>query len=137
MANFIIEWKKKDNISLDVELNRIEYYNKFVDNCLKNYFNNDYDELTHKLDWQVNDRMFSLQEYNRIKSNINVLNERLLNLALLDIEKTSGQTLGLSNINELEAYLSANLQGLGNIQFRNVVTSLTFCGDSLKLNLKS
>ncbi len=136
MGNFKKDWKATDTYNMVIEINRIEYYNKYVDEWLKNYFKNEYQTLTHKVDWSEEDIIFSLNQFNRIKSNINTLNERLSNLANLSVLTDSGQTLGLNDLQALEDYLMANMKKLGEYQFVYPITNLTYCGDVLKLNIK-
>lgn len=129
-------WNKNDTISeFNIELNRIEGYNKYIENWLKNYYNYSFETLNNKDNWTIND-IPDINDFNRIKGNINVLLKQLdSNLSLLQQSQSLNQTLNSDKLNEIEIRLTSNMQTLGNAQFTYQLCGLSYCGDTLGLNI--
>ena len=67
-------WNKNDIYNFNIEFNRIEEYNKYIELWLKNYYGFSFETLVHKTDWTIED-IVDLNDFNRVKRNINVLLE--------------------------------------------------------------
>lgn len=135
MSNYQIEWKDNQVYNFNVEFNRIESYNKYVENWLRNYYNLDFEDITlvHKTDWTIND-IVDLKDYNRVKNNINILLEKVNRLGYqLSIRDSVNQIFNSTSANEIEQALTQYLEVLGNNQFLYNITNLTTCGNDLKV----
>lgn len=134
MGNFIINWNKDDIYNFAIEFNRIEKYNEYCKQWLKYYGINV--DFTSKINWNIQD-IPSLQDYNRIKGNINLLLDIVNTSSIkLNIANNINQTFDYIKANELEIKLNDYLSMLTKMQFQTNITGLTTCGnDNLKLNL--
>lgn len=135
MSNYQIEWKDNQFYNFNVEFNRIESYNKYVENWLRNYYNFDFEDivLTHKTDWTMND-IVDLKNFNRVKSNINILLKLMNRLGYqLSIRDNVNQIFNTISANEIERALTEYLATLGENQFLYNITNLTTCGNDLKI----
>ncbi len=133
MGNFIINWNKDDIYNFAIEFNRIEKYNEYCKQWLKYYGINV--DFTSKINWNIQD-IPSLQDYNRIKENINLLLDIINSSSIkLNIANYINQTFDYIKANELEIKLNDYLSMLTKMQFQDNITGLTSCGNSLKLNL--
>lgn len=133
MGNFIINWNKDDIYNFAIEFNRIEKYNEYCKQWLKYYGINV--DFTSKINWNIQD-IPSLQDYNRIKGNINLLLDIVNTSSIkLNIANNINQTFDYIKANELEIKLNDYLSMLTKMQFQDNITGLTACGNSLKLNL--
>lgn len=133
MGNFIINWNKNDIYNFAIEFNRIEKYNEYCKQWLKYYGINV--DFTSKINWNIQD-IPSLQDYNRIKENINLLLNTVNSESIkLNIANNINQTFDYIKANELEIKLNDYLSMLTKMQFQDNITGLTSCGNSLKLNL--
>lgn len=133
MGNFIINWNKDDIYNFAIEFNRIEKYNEYCKQWLKYYGINV--DFTSKINWNIQD-IPSLQDYNRIKGNINLLLDIVNSESIkLNIANNINQTFDYIKANELEIKLNDYLSMLTKMQFQDNITGLTACGNSLKLNL--
>ena len=133
MGNFIINWNKDDIYNFAIEFNRIEKYNEYCKQWLKYYGINV--DFTSKINWNIQD-IPSLQDYNRIKENINLLLDIVNSESIkLNIANNINQTFDYIKANELEIKLNDYLSMLTKMQFQDNITGLTACGNSLKLNL--
>ena len=133
MSDFKKEWKPNDIYNFNVELNRIENYNKYVENWLKTYYGVE-GSLNHKIDWTIND-IVDLKDINRIKSNINKLLDALGSNMSLTIINQTNQVWTSEKANEIERTLREFISILGSLQFNNNITGLTISGQNLKLNM--
>lgn len=133
MSNFTKEWKQNDIYNFNVELNRIENYNKYVENWLKTYYSVDIN-LEHKVDWSIED-IVDLRDINRVINNINSILEYFNDMGRIEIKTTNNQLWTSNRANEIEVNLSNYLNILGDYQFGTNMTCLTVSGDELKLNM--
>lgn len=131
------EWSNSNYYNFADEFNRIEKYNEYIYTWVKNYYNITIDNLTHKTNWTIND-IPDLNDYNRIKSNINKLIIALENgYNQLNITQSKNQNFHSGKANELEQALWANLDYLTSSQFEYKICGLTSCGSNdLYLNIK-
>lgn len=137
MANYKIEWHENDIYNFKVEFNRIETYNKYVDNWLHDYYKYNYtNPYTYKLDWSVLD-IPDLLDYNRVKRTINLLsnqaNSIYQNLDILEYPNIN--RFSYINANDLEDRVFYNLRYVGGKQFSVNICGLSICGSQLN-NLK-
>lgn len=133
MSDFKKKWKPNDIYNFNVELNRIEFYNKYVENWLKTYYGVE-GSLIHKIDWTIND-IVDLKDINRIKNNINNLLNILGSSTSLTIVNQINQAWTSEKANEIENALREFISILGVLQFRDNITGLTISGQNLKLNM--
>lgn len=133
MSNFKKEWKSNDIYNFNIELNRIENYNKYVENWLNTYYGFS-TNLTHNVNWTVND-IVDINDINRIKSNINILLEQLNESERLPINTQVNQVWTSQQANEIEETMRIYIEVLGNLQFNNNITGLTITGNDLRMNM--
>lgn len=133
MSNFKKEWKSNDIYNFNIELNRIENYNKYVENWLNTYYGFS-TNLTHNVNWTVND-IVDVNDINRIKSNINILLEQLNESDRLPINTQVNQVWTSKQANEIEETMRIYIEVLGNLQFNNNITGLTITGNDLRMNM--
>ena len=138
MPNFKKEWNNTDIYNFNIEFNRIESYNQYVEKWLKDYFGLNFEPLEHKTDWTIYD-VVDLIEFNRVKKNINKLLDSLQSEYQVTMQKLSvnatqtNQIFTSEKANEIEDRLNDHIQYLGNLQFEFNITGLTICGNSNKL----
>ena len=127
-------WNKNDIYNFNIEFNRIEEYNKYIELWLKNYYGFSFETLVHKTDWTIED-IVDLNDLNRVKRNINVL------LKQLSISNNELRIVYIDNYffdevkaNQIESRLKSNLEVIGNSQWQYNITGLTTCSNNdLKL----
>lgn len=116
-----------------IEFNRIESYNEYIENWLKNYYGYTFATLIHKTNWNVND-IVDINDFNRVKGNINtLLNVINIDNMNLGISQQINQIFNDVKANEIEVRLNINLKILGETQFSYNICGLTICGNDLKL----
>ena len=125
-------WKDEDVYDFYLEFNRIESYNEYCKNWLENYFNTPVGMALSKTDWSIND-IVDLQDYNRVKYNINALLNALKLGQNLIFNNQPNQIFNSQKANEIEAKLKEYLNTLGNMQFKYQISGLTTSGNNLKL----
>lgn len=124
------EWNINDVYNFNVEFNRIESYNEYVENWLRNYYNYNFNyTFIHKTNWSIND-IVDLSDYNRVKKNINELLKAINSNTLLFISQQSNQLWNKEKANEIEKSLSEILSYLGDLQFSSKKCGLAICGSS-------
>lgn len=127
------KWNKNDVYNFNIEFNRIEEYNKYIELWLKNYYGFSFETLVHKTDWTIED-IVDLKDFNRVKRNINVLLKQLSNpINELPIVYIDNYIFNDVKANEIENILIGNLEVIGNSQWQYNITGLTICGNNLKL----
>lgn len=126
------KWEKENYYNFFVEFNRIESYNEYCKSWLNNYFNKNVAFIS-KTDWQIND-IVDIKDYNRVKTNINLLLSKIESLNTLNVSSQFQQTFNVEKANEMENALKEYLQILGQWQFTYNRTGLTTTGsNNLKL----
>ena len=121
----------KDIYNFSIEFNRIESYNVYCVEWLS-YYGIEL-QITSKTNWQYSD-IPDIKDFNRIKSNINILINTLnIDYNNLNINTQFNQTFDYTKANEIEQRLSAYLKQLGEMQFAYNITGLTTTGNSLRL----
>lgn len=133
MSNFKKEWKSNDIYNFNIELNRIENYNKYVENWLNTYYGFS-TNLTHNVNWTVND-IVDVNDINRIKTNINILLEQLNESERLPISTQVNQVWTSKQANEIEETMRIYIEVLGDLQFGNNITGLAITGNDLRMNM--
>lgn len=127
------KWNKNDAYNFNIEFNRIEEYNKYIELWLKNYYGFSFETLVHKTDWTIED-IVDLKDFNRVKRNINVLLKQLSTpINELPIVYIDNYIFNDVKANEIENILIGNLEVIGNSQWQYNITGLTICGNNLKL----
>ena len=127
------KWNKNDVYNFNIEFNRIEEYNKYIELWLKNYYGFSFETLVHKTDWTIED-IVDLKDFNRVKRNINILLKQLSTpINELPIVYIDNYIFNDVKANEIENILIGNLEVIGNSQWQYNITGLTICGNNLKL----
>lgn len=134
MSDFKKEWSNNDIYNFYVEFNRIESYNQYVEQWLKNYYKIDFNNynFNHKTNWNIND-IIDLNDYNKVKKNINKLLNIINSINILTTSEQLNQTFNSAKANEIENSLNEILSYLGNLQFENKVCGLSMCGNNLNI----
>lgn len=127
-------WNTSDIYNFNIEFNRIEEYNKYIESWLKNYYSFSFETLVHKTNWTIED-IVDINDFNRVKNNINVLLKQLSNSNNeLPIVYIDNYFFDVKKANEIENRLISNLEILGNSQWQYNITGLTTCSNNdLKL----
>lgn len=127
-------WNTSDIYNFNIEFNRIEEYNKYIESWLKNYYGFSFETLVHKTNWTIED-IVDINDFNRLKNNINVLLKQLSNSNNeLPIVYIDNYFFDVKKANEIENRLISNLEILGNSQWQYNITGLTTCSNNdLKL----
>lgn len=127
-------WNTSDIYNFNIEFNRIEEYNKYIESWLKNYYGFSFETLVHKTNWTIED-IVDINDFNRVKNNINVLLKQLSNSNNeLPIVYIDNYFFDVKKANEIENRLISNLEILGNSQWQYNITGLTTCSNNdLKL----
>ena len=124
------EWNINDVYNFNVEFNRIESYNEYVENWLRNYYKYNFNyTFIHKTNWSIND-IVDLNDYNRVKKNIIELLKAIGSKNTLYISYQSNQLWNKEKANEIEKSLSEILTYLGDLQFSSQKCGLAICGNS-------
>lgn len=136
MENFGKKWKYNDVYNFNVEFNRIESYNKYIEYWINYYVDQGYYDtkltLEHKTNWEIND-IVDLKDFNRVKGNMNALSSILNpNESLLSINSTAiNQTFNQAKANELERKMQQSLDTIGDVQTGGgIPCGLALCGSS-------
>lgn len=125
-------WDVNGYYNFSDEFNRIEKYISFSQKWINNYFNGNV-ELINKTDWEITD-IPDLNDYNRIKNNLNTLFYYYQGRKPLSINTQINQIFDYNKANELENVLKSNMKALGEKQFFNIKKcGITICGNSLNL----
>lgn len=130
----IKKWAKNDTYDVATEFNRIENHNKYNEKWLKYcglipLSNN----LSHKTDWNIN-IIPDINDYNRIKNNINILLSSYNSDLRLSINKTGiNQVFSYVQANEIENAISETKKVVGNEQFRYNICGLSICGNNQRI----
>ena len=124
-------WANNDIYNFSDEFNRIENYIEWCKNWLAYY---DIQVVVEsKTNWVYND-IVDLQDYNRVKNNINILlNAINSNLNILSISNELNQVWNVKKANEIEQRLYAIIDHISELQWRYNITGLTITGNSMKL----
>lgn len=125
-------WTSKDKYTFSENFNRYEQNNKY---CMTwaIYLNIIDEEFDNKTNWTLND-IPTIFDYTRIKRNINTLVESLnLEYENLSLLNTYNVSFNYINANDLEIRCKGIYDIIGVLQFRDNVTGLAICGNTLKL----
>lgn len=124
-------WARNDTYNFSDEFNRIESYIEWCKEWLAYY------EIQvvveSKTNWVYND-IVDLQDYNRVKNNINILLQAIeSNLSLLEIRNQVNQNFNEIKANDIEQRLYSIIDYISELQWRYNITGLTITGNSMKL----
>lgn len=125
-------WTSKDKYTFSENFNRYEQNNEY---CMTwaIYLNIIDEEFENKTNWTLND-IPTIFDYTRIKRNINTLVESLnLEYEKLSLLNTYNVSFNYINANDLEIRCKGIYDIIGVLQFRDNVTGLAICGNTLKL----
>lgn len=137
MADYTyLYWNEKDYYNFSVEFNRIENYISYCKKWLE-YYNINVGDMTIKVNWSYSD-IPDLNDYNRIKTNINILLQKMeINEELLNIDTNSyNQNFNDIKANEMEGKLTSILVLLGEWQSMFQMTGNSVCGNSTRIIAK-
>ena len=131
MSNYTYKiWHNNDIYNFNEEFNRIESKNEYCKKWLA-YFGIS-TSITNKFDWNNND-IVDLNDYNRVKRNINIILSNTGNPKRLSINSQENQTFNSTKANEIEDVLKDNISNIGSVQFKNNVCGISTCGNNIKL----
>lgn len=124
-------WARNDTYNFSDEFNRIESYIEWCKEWLAHY------EIQviveSKTNWVYND-IVDLQDYNRVKNNINVLLGAIQsNMTILELRNEVNQVFNDIRANEIEQRLYSIIDYVSELQWRYNITGLTITGNSMKL----
>lgn len=124
-------WARNDTYNFSDEFNRIESYIEWCKEWLAYY------EIQvvveSKTNWVYND-IVDLQDYNRVKNNINVLLGAIQsNMTILELRNEVNQVFNDIRANEIEQRLYLIIDYVSELQWRYNITGLTITGNSMKL----
>lgn len=128
----IKKWEYGQTYNFSDEFNRIEGYNQYCDNWITDYYYWQFkrtQKLQHKTEWEYTNIPF-LDDYNRIKRNMNDINKQLKGIQKLEISEEYNQKFNNNKANELEKTLEENINNLGNLQVSHGITGLSLCGSN-------
>ena len=124
-------WQRNDIYNIREEFNRIEKYIEWCKEWLAYYKIQVIVES--KTNWVYND-IVDLQDYNRVKNNINILLQAIQsNLSLLEIRNEVNQNFNEIKANDIEQRLYSIIDRISEEQWRYNITGLTITGNSMKL----
>ena len=124
-------WQRNDIYNFSDEFNRIEKYIEWCKEWLAYYKIQVIVES--KTNWVYND-IVDLQDYNRVKNNINLLLQAIQsNLSLLEIRNEVNQNFNEIKANDIEQRLYSIIDRISEEQWRYNITGLTITGNSMKL----
>ncbi len=124
-------WQRNDIYNFSDEFNRIEKYIEWCKEWLAYYKIQVIVES--KTNWVYND-IVDLQDYNRVKNNINILLQAIQsNLSLLEIRNEVNQNFNEIKANDIEQRLYSIIDRISEEQWRYNITGLTITGNSMKL----
>ena len=124
-------WNPNKIYNVAEEFNRIENFNEY---CKKwfSYYNITV-SFTSKINWTISD-IPDINDFNRIKRNINILLNTIDSQSnRLSISTQLNQSFTVSKANEIEQRLNESLKLLGEWQFSQQITGLTYSGNNLKI----
>lgn len=125
-------WNSGQVYDFYIEFNRLEMYNEYCKSWLNNYYNYGIENFKSKTDWTITD-IVDLVNYNRVKTNINIL------CGALDIPKLDSNSYQVNQLwtskkaNDLETRVYNALDIISNWQFSYEITGLAICGNNLRL----
>lgn len=125
-------WTSKDKYTFSENFNRYEQNNEY---CMTwaIYLNIIDERFENKTDWTIND-IPTIFDYSRIKKNINTLVKALnLDYENLPVVNTYNYNFDYIDANNLETRCEGIYDIIGVLQFRDNVTGLVVCGNTLKL----
>lgn len=122
-------WAKNDFYNFSEEWNRIESFNEYCYKWLNEYYKVLDETMINKTDWKYTD-IPDLKDYNRIKSNMNVLQKIFLSIKPFTIRNVVNENFDFNKANTLEETLKENMLVLGNWQFSYEITGLSVCGNN-------
>ena len=124
-------WQRNDIYNFSDEFNRIEKYIEWCKEWLAYYKIQVIVES--KTNWVYND-IVDLQDYNRVKNNINILLQAIQsNLSLLEIRNEVNQNFNEIKANDIEQRLYSIIDRISEEQWRYNRTGLTITGNSMKV----
>lgn len=124
-------WQRNDIYNFSDEFNRIEKYIEWCKEWLKYY--NVQVVVESKTNWVYND-IVDLQDYNRVKNNINILlNAINSNMTMLSIRNELNQSWNEVKANGIEQRLYSIIDYISELQWRYNITGLTITGNSMKI----
>lgn len=124
-------WQRNDIYNFSDEFNRIEKYIEWCKEWLAYYKIQVI--IESKTNWVYND-IVDLQDYNRVKNNINILLQAIQsNLSLLEIRNEVNQNFNEIKANDIEQRLYSIIDRISEEQWRYNITGLTITGNSMKL----
>lgn len=123
-------WQNDDFYNFSIEFNRIEMYNEYCVEWLKYYGISA--KIESKTNWTYND-IPDINDFNRIKSNINIILGKLEIARSLNISTQFNQSFDSNKANEMERALEECLVIIGEFQFAYNITGLTISGNNLKI----
>lgn len=124
-------WQRNDIYNFSDEFNRIEKYIEWCKEWLAYYKIQVIVES--KTNWVYND-IVDLQDYNRVKNNINILLQAIQsNLSLLEIRNEVNQNFNEIKANDIEQRLYSIIDRISEEQWRYNITGLTITGNSMKI----
>lgn len=139
--NYQKEWNYGDVYNFSIEFNRIESYNLYIEQWLKEYYGYSFTSLEHKTNWTISD-IVDYKDFNRVSQNVGILFEHLNNIAnkrpITPNRKPINRVQNNKVFNEWEAnqierYLNENNKKIGNMQFATEITGLAICGNENRL----
>lgn len=139
--NYQKEWNYGDVYNFSIEFNRIESYNLYIEQWLKEYYGYSFTSLEHKTNWTISD-IVDYKDFSRVSQNVGILFEHLNNIAnkrpITPNRKPINRVQNNKVFNEWEAnqierYLNENNKKIGNMQFATEITGLAICGNENRL----
>lgn len=122
-------WAKNDFYNFSEEWNRIESFNEYCYKWLNEYYKVLDETMINKTNWQYTD-IPDLNDYNRIKSNMNALQKIFLSIKPFTTRNVVNESFDFNKANALEQVLKENMLVLGNWQFSYEITGLSVCGNN-------
>ena len=139
--NYQKEWNYGDVYNFSIEFNRIESYNLYIEQWLKEYYGYSFTSLEHKTNWTISD-IVDYKDFNRVSQNVGILFEHLSNIANKNPIRQNAKPINrVQNnkvfneweANQIERYLNENNKKIGNMQFATEITGLAICGNENRL----
>lgn len=124
------KWQRESLYEFSIEFNRIEKFNEYCKKWLK-YFGI-LVSFESNTEWNYLS-IPDLNDYNRIKRNINIILDSIGSLNRLSINGQLNQTFDYTKANNLEERLKENLKFIGNRQFANEICGLAITGNEQRL----
>ena len=139
--NYQKEWNYGDVYNFSIEFNRIESYNLYIEQWLKEYYGYSFTSLEHKTNWTISD-IVDYKDFSRVSQNVGILFEHLSNIAdkrpirpnAKPINRVqNNKVFNEMEANKIETYLNENNKKIGNMQFATKITGLAICGNENRL----